>query len=66
MRASRGGPGSKSTARARLLCCGRHGPTTKTSSISTDVNNPAARGTNYDELVKAYGEQNQRFARRRV
>jgi 5-methyltetrahydrofolate--homocysteine methyltransferase len=36
---------------------GAIGPTTKTSSISTDVNNPAARGTNYDELVKAYGEQ---------
>ncbi len=36
---------------------GAIGPTTKTSSISTDVNNPGARGTNYDELVKAYGEQ---------
>ena len=36
---------------------GSIGPTTKTSSISTDVNNPGARGTNYDELVKAYGEQ---------
>jgi 5-methyltetrahydrofolate--homocysteine methyltransferase len=36
---------------------GAIGPTTKTSSISTDVNNPAARGTTYDELVQAYGEQ---------
>jgi 5-methyltetrahydrofolate--homocysteine methyltransferase len=36
---------------------GAIGPTTKTSSISTDVNNPGARGTNYDELVNAYGEQ---------
>jgi len=36
---------------------GSIGPTTKTSSISTDVNNPGARGTNYDELVKAYSEQ---------
>ena len=36
---------------------GAIGPTTKTSSISTDVNNPGARGTNYDELVQAYGEQ---------
>ncbi|MGA2241134.1 MAG: methionine synthase [Verrucomicrobiota bacterium] len=36
---------------------GAIGPTTKTSSISTDVNNPGVRGTNYDELVKAYGEQ---------
>jgi 5-methyltetrahydrofolate--homocysteine methyltransferase len=36
---------------------GAIGPTTKTSSISTDVNNPGARGANYDDLVKAYGEQ---------
>ncbi|MGA2788591.1 MAG: homocysteine S-methyltransferase family protein, partial [Verrucomicrobiota bacterium] len=36
---------------------GAIGPTTRTSSISTDVNNPGARGTNYDELVQAYGEQ---------
>jgi 5-methyltetrahydrofolate--homocysteine methyltransferase len=36
---------------------GAIGPTTKTSSISTDVSNPAARGTTYDELVAAYGEQ---------
>jgi 5-methyltetrahydrofolate--homocysteine methyltransferase len=36
---------------------GAIGPTTKTSSISTDVNNPGACGTNYDELVKVYSEQ---------
>jgi 5-methyltetrahydrofolate--homocysteine methyltransferase len=36
---------------------GAIGPTTKTSSISTDVHNPAARGCTYDELVAAYGEQ---------
>jgi 5-methyltetrahydrofolate--homocysteine methyltransferase len=36
---------------------GAIGPTTKTSSISTDVNNPGARGTNYDELVAIYSEQ---------
>jgi 5-methyltetrahydrofolate--homocysteine methyltransferase len=36
---------------------GSIGPTTKTSSISTDVNNPGARGTTYDELVAAYSEQ---------
>jgi 5-methyltetrahydrofolate--homocysteine methyltransferase len=36
---------------------GAIGPTTKTSSISTDVNDPGARGTHYDELVAAYGEQ---------
>src|SRR5882724_5511073 len=39
------------------IVAGAIGPTTKTSSISTDVNNPGARGTNYDELVAAYGEQ---------
>jgi 5-methyltetrahydrofolate--homocysteine methyltransferase len=33
------------------------GPTTKTSSISIDVNNPGARGTTFDELVTAYSEQ---------
>jgi 5-methyltetrahydrofolate--homocysteine methyltransferase len=36
---------------------GAIGPTTKTSSISTDVNNPGARGCTYDELVVAYSEQ---------
>ncbi len=36
---------------------GAIGPTTKTSSISTDVNNSGARGTTYDELVTAYYEQ---------
>src|SRR3984885_1705610 len=35
---------------------GAMGPTTRTSSISTDVNNSAARGTTYDELVAAYYE----------
>ena len=36
---------------------GAIGPTTKTSSISTDINNPAARGCSYDGLVTAYSEQ---------
>jgi 5-methyltetrahydrofolate--homocysteine methyltransferase len=36
---------------------GAIGPTTRTSSISTDVHNPAARGCTYDELVTAYGDQ---------
>lgn len=39
------------------LVAGDIGPTTKTSSISTDVNNPGARGTTFDELVEAYREQ---------
>jgi len=41
----------------RCFVAGAIGPTTKTSSISTDVNNPAARGTTYEALVAAYGEQ---------
>jgi len=41
----------------RCFVAGAIGPTTKTSSISTDVNNPAARGTTYQELVTAYGQQ---------
>jgi 5-methyltetrahydrofolate--homocysteine methyltransferase len=39
------------------LVAGAIGPTTKTSSISTDVHNPGARGASYDELVAAYSEQ---------
>ena len=36
---------------------GSIGPTTKTSSFSTDANNPAARGCTFDELVAAYSDQ---------
>jgi 5-methyltetrahydrofolate--homocysteine methyltransferase len=36
---------------------GAIGPTTKTSSISTDVNNPAARGATFDQVAEAYYEQ---------
>jgi 5-methyltetrahydrofolate--homocysteine methyltransferase len=41
----------------RCFVAGAVGPTTKTSSVSTDSNDPAARGTTYEELVKAYAEQ---------
>jgi 5-methyltetrahydrofolate--homocysteine methyltransferase len=41
----------------KCFVAGAIGPTTKTSSISTDVNNPAARGTAFDELVVAYYDQ---------
>ncbi len=46
-------------ARPGRVCfvAGAIGPTTKTSSISTDVNNPGARGATFDELVAAYSEQ---------
>jgi 5-methyltetrahydrofolate--homocysteine methyltransferase len=47
----------KSQPGRACFVAGAIGPTTKTSSISTDVNNPGARGTNYDELVAAYSEQ---------
>ena len=36
---------------------GSIGPTDKTCSIMTDVNNPDVRGTNFDELVEAYSTQ---------
>jgi 5-methyltetrahydrofolate--homocysteine methyltransferase len=41
----------------RCFVAGAIGPTTKTSSISTDVNNPGARGTTYEALVAAYSDQ---------
>ena len=33
------------------------GPTSKTASISPEVNDPGARNVSFDELVDAYGEQ---------
>ncbi|HEX3355802.1 MAG TPA: homocysteine S-methyltransferase family protein, partial [Tepidisphaeraceae bacterium] len=36
---------------------GAIGPTTKTTSISTDVNNPAARSATFDEIADAYYDQ---------
>src|SRR5215213_2777238 len=41
----------------KCFVAGAIGPTTKTSSISTDVNDASSRGTTWDELVRAYGEQ---------
>ena len=35
---------------------GAFGPTTRTASISPDVNDPAARNVSYDQLVEAYKE----------
>ncbi len=51
---------SKVTAKEPGRICfvaGAIGPTTKSASISPDVNNPAARGVTYDDLVNAYYEQ---------
>ncbi len=36
---------------------GAIGPTTRTASLSPDVNNPAFRAVNFDQLVEAYTEQ---------
>ena len=36
---------------------GTLGPTNRTASISSDVNDPAARSVSFDDLVKAYSEQ---------
>ncbi len=36
---------------------GAIGPTNRTASLSPDVNNPAYRAVNYDDLVEAYYEQ---------
>ena len=47
----------KSQSGRICFVAGALGPTTKTTSISTDVNNPGARGTTFDKLVEAYGEQ---------
>jgi 5-methyltetrahydrofolate--homocysteine methyltransferase len=36
---------------------GAMGPSTRTTSISTDVNNPAARGATFDQVAAAYYDQ---------
>ncbi len=41
----------------KIFIAGSLGPTTKTASISPDVNNPAYRATNFDELKAAFREQ---------
>ncbi|MEO5805150.1 methionine synthase [Devosia sp.] len=40
----------------RRFIAGAMGPTTKTSSMSTDVNNPGHRTITFDQLVEAYAE----------
>jgi 5-methyltetrahydrofolate--homocysteine methyltransferase len=41
----------------KIFIAGALGPTTKTASISPDVNNPAYRATTFDELKAAFKEQ---------
>jgi 5-methyltetrahydrofolate--homocysteine methyltransferase len=56
--ARRAADGVMNTQPGRVcFVAGAIGPTTKTSSISTDVNNPAARGATFDEVAAAYYEQ---------
>ena len=43
-----------STIEKPRFVAGTLGPTPKTASISPDVNNPAARNVNFDQLVSAY------------
>lgn len=46
----------ESHGQSTCFVAGALGPTTRTSSIGADVNNPAARSTTYDALVSAYYE----------
>ncbi|MCL4244487.1 MAG: homocysteine S-methyltransferase family protein, partial [Candidatus Dadabacteria bacterium] len=41
----------------KCFVAGALGPTTRTASISPDVNDPSARGVTFDELADAYYEQ---------
>ena len=45
-----------STPERPRYVAGALGPTTRTASISPDVNDPAARNVTYDQLVAAYAE----------
>ena len=47
---------TEATGRQRWVV-GALGPTTRTASISPDVNDPGARNISYDQLVEAYHEQ---------
>jgi 5-methyltetrahydrofolate--homocysteine methyltransferase len=48
---------SKENPQKPRFVAGALGPTTRTASISPDVNNPAFRAINFDQLVEAYSEQ---------
>jgi 5-methyltetrahydrofolate--homocysteine methyltransferase len=51
------------TRTSRRFVAGVLGPTSKTASISPDVNDPGARNTNFDELVDVYSEPPARCSR---
>ncbi len=48
---------SKENPNKPRFVAGAIGPTTRTTSLSPDVNNPAFRAVNFDQLVEAYTEQ---------
>lgn len=48
---------SKESPHKPRFVAGALGPTTRTASISPDVNNPAFRAIKFDQLVDAYSEQ---------
>ncbi|AFM12772.1 methionine synthase [Turneriella parva] len=48
---------SSAQAPRKIFIAGALGPTTKTASISPDVNNPAYRATTFDELKACFKEQ---------
>ncbi len=49
-------PTTSSTPEKPRYVAGALGPTTRTASISPDVNDPAARNVSFDQLVAAYLE----------
>ncbi|MBF0503984.1 MAG: methionine synthase [Candidatus Omnitrophica bacterium] len=48
---------TKENPRKPRFVAGSLGPTTRTASISPDVNNPAFRAIHFDQLVESYSEQ---------
>jgi 5-methyltetrahydrofolate--homocysteine methyltransferase len=47
----------KSTESSEHFIAGTLGPTNRTASMSSDVNDPGARAVTFDQLVEAYSEQ---------
>ncbi len=56
-RIARAAADAYSTPDKPRFVAGALGPTPKTASISSDVNDPGARNVTFDELADAYGEQ---------
>ena len=56
-RIARAAADAYSTPEKPRFVAGAIGPTNRTASISPDVNDPGFRNVDFDELVRAYGEQ---------